>query len=335
MPIPLLVPIVAGAAALISGGYGAKKGYDAYSDFKDANATNEKAIRMYEDELNRLNNNREKTNSALEKLGRLKTEIYLGPLKKFCEIYPQIRNIDIELAKEFGIEISQDDIVSVDNIEQTVIEVTDVVKSVIASGTTGALAGFGAFGGVGALATTAGGTSIGTLSGVAATNATLAWLGGGSLAAGGLGMAGGMAVLGGLVTGPILAVAGKTMSSRAEKAKYDAKSNLTKVITQTKEMDVVSLKLTHIRNTTDEYKFTLEKLGEIFNEYVVFLNRIVQTETDFKKYNDREKCTVYSAVELANSTDEMCRQPILNQDGDIMSGLNRLISEYKELLAKY
>ena len=50
------------------------------------------------------------------------------------------------------------------------------------------------------------GTAIATLSGAAATNATLAFFGGGSLAAGGLGMAGGTAVLGGLVAGPALCV---------------------------------------------------------------------------------------------------------------------------------
>lgn len=40
------------------------------------------------------------------------------------------------------------------------------------------------------------GTAISSLSGAAATNATLAWLGGGSLAAGGGGMAAGSVVLG-------------------------------------------------------------------------------------------------------------------------------------------
>ena len=42
------------------------------------------------------------------------------------------------------------------------------------------------------------GAAISGLTGVAATNATLAWLGGGALSAGGFGVAGGMAVLGGL-----------------------------------------------------------------------------------------------------------------------------------------
>ena len=44
------------------------------------------------------------------------------------------------------------------------------------------------------------GTAIGSLSGAAATNATLAFYGGGTVASGGLGMAGGAAVVGGVVT---------------------------------------------------------------------------------------------------------------------------------------
>ncbi|MDP1276864.1 hypothetical protein Q6263_29240, partial [Klebsiella pneumoniae] len=49
---------------------------------------------------------------------------------------------------------------------------------------------------VSAIGTSSTGTAIGTLSGVGATNATLAWFGGGSVAAGGAGMSGGMLVLG-------------------------------------------------------------------------------------------------------------------------------------------
>ena len=61
-------------------------------------------------------------------------------------------------------------------------------------------------------------TAIATLNGVALTNATLAWLGGGSLAAGGLGVAGGMAILGGIVAAPVLAIGGMFLSSKAEVA---------------------------------------------------------------------------------------------------------------------
>lgn len=61
------------------------------------------------------------------------------------------------------------------------------------------------------------GTAIGTLGGVAAYNATLAWFGGGALAAGGAGMAGGTLVLGGVVIAPIIAVAAWHSRSKAKK----------------------------------------------------------------------------------------------------------------------
>ena len=51
---------------------------------------------------------------------------------------------------------------------------------------------------VASIGTASTGTAISTLSGAAATKATLAWLGGGALAAGGLGVAGGTVVLGGV-----------------------------------------------------------------------------------------------------------------------------------------
>ncbi|HNZ27298.1 MAG TPA: hypothetical protein PLG34_05640 [Spirochaetota bacterium] len=61
---------------------------------------------------------------------------------------------------------------------------------------------------VGQLAYASTGTAISTLSGAAATNATLAWLGGGSIAAGGGGIAAGATVLGGIVAIPALTVMG-------------------------------------------------------------------------------------------------------------------------------
>ncbi len=78
------------------------------------------------------------------------------------------------------------------------------------------LAAYSAYTGVGMLASTACGVAIAELSGVAATNATLAWLGGGALSVGGFGMVGGMVVLGGLVAGPALAIFGAVSADEME-----------------------------------------------------------------------------------------------------------------------
>src|SRR5690606_11838633 len=68
-----------------------------------------------------------------------------------------------------------------------------VLGSAAGAGVAGAAAGFAVYGGVMAFAAASTGTAIPSLAGVAATNATLAAIGGGSLATGGLGIAGGTA----------------------------------------------------------------------------------------------------------------------------------------------
>lgn len=66
------------------------------------------------------------------------------------------------------------------------------------------------------------GTAIGTLSGAAATNATLAWFGGGALAAGGAGMAGGTIVLGGILFAPLVYFAARGSHKKAAKIESEA-----------------------------------------------------------------------------------------------------------------
>jgi len=74
----------------------------------------------------------------------------------------------------------------------------------VAGAAVGGAAAYGAFVGAVSLGTASTGTAIAGLSGVAATNAALALLGGGTLAAGGAGVAGGMALLAGIVAAPAL-----------------------------------------------------------------------------------------------------------------------------------
>lgn len=89
------------------------------------------------------------------------------------------------------------------------------VLSVGFGGIMGGSMALGAWALVSAIGTASTGTAIGTLSGVAATNATLAWFGGGALAAGGAGMSGGMLVLGGIVAAPIIYFAAKGAWTKA------------------------------------------------------------------------------------------------------------------------
>ena len=79
----------------------------------------------------------------------------------------------------------------------------------------GASAAVGSWAMVGLLGSASTGTAIATLSGAAATNATLAWFGGGALAAGGGGMAAGMVTIGGIIALPLIAFSAWTTHSKA------------------------------------------------------------------------------------------------------------------------
>lgn len=93
-----------------------------------------------------------------------------------------------------------------------------------------------------ALGSASTGAAISGLSGVAATNATLAWFGGGALAAGGAGMAGGMAVLGGIVAIPMVYFAAKgshKKAKEAEEAKIKVEVAITEIRMQIETLPVV------------------------------------------------------------------------------------------------
>ena len=93
-------------------------------------------------------------------------------------------------------------------------EIEDVVASLgdtaarlgfsyVGSGAAGAVAAAGTYAAAGAFGTASTGAAISGLAGAAARNATLAWLGGGSLASGGGGIAAGMASLAGIALTPL------------------------------------------------------------------------------------------------------------------------------------
>ena len=92
-------------------------------------------------------------------------------------------------------------------IEISMIELATSLGGGVASGAvTGAAAAGGAYRIVGLFASASTGTAIRSLSGIAARNATLAWLGGGTLASGGGGIAAGAALLSRIVFAPLAAV---------------------------------------------------------------------------------------------------------------------------------
>jgi hypothetical protein len=119
--------------------------------------------------------------------------------------------------------------------------------SILVAGSSGGIAVVSAYTAVGILGTASTGTAIGSLGGVAATNATLAWFGGGAIAAGGGGIVVGTAVLGGIVATPILFVVANQAkkyyeNNKAVAAKYykELEAENSSLLKQKKHINTVS-----------------------------------------------------------------------------------------------
>lgn len=277
MPLPLLIAGVAVAA----GTYGAKKGYDAKKDFDTAERWDRWANDLYQEAEENLKQSRECAETALLDLGRTKFSLYQHSILPFVDLFSQIQTLEHK-----GIDTRKSDTLTPSelqgftHIEQGALAMTDVIGGGVAALGAGGLAGLAVYGGVGAMATASTGTAIGALSGVAATNATLAWIGGGSLAAGGMGVAGGMAVLGGIVAGPVLAVGGMIAASKAEAAKENAYAKHDQAELAAEKMNLAVVTTKGIEARASELDRVLKALQTQFKPMLSGLNNLIENESE-------------------------------------------------------
>lgn len=263
MAIPVLLWGVAAALAAT----GVVKGAGAISDLNDAKDIGERAERRYRRKEKELDETRQKINSDFEELGALKVDIFSNEIKHIIEVLSTAsgKQAQSEL-KNFSSSFSVVELKKMEKMVQASLELSANLGS---SAVAGALAGLGAYGSVPLIATASTGTAISTLSGAATTNATLAWLGGGSLAAGGFGMAGGMVALGGIVAGPALAVGGFMLASKAEEALTNAHEYRAKVEEAIEQMNLIEEGLHGLGLNAAEVQSALLKLREQFNKVKV------------------------------------------------------------------
>lgn len=258
----MALPFILAGAALLAGGIGVKKGIDAKEDFDRAKRIGRRAKRNHEDAIESLESEREKTNQSFQDLGRLKVSIFSDQIKYLVD---EIKKRKKAKSKMTGFEQMVEEL-NLPQMEKMVLGSLDIEKGLASGAASGALMGLGAYGSVGMLASASTGTAIASLSGAAATNATLAWLGGGSLAAGGFGMAGGMVVLGGLVAGPAIAITGFVMASKAEEALTKARDYESEVDQAIEKINSMEIVLKGLQANALEMSMTLTKLAKYFDE---------------------------------------------------------------------
>lgn len=259
MPFPAL--LLWGGAAIVAAA-GVKKGYDAHCDSDRAKEIGENAEQKYKKAEKSLESARKNTQEALEFLGQVKLAAFTNQIKHMVDMHKKFKSKLEGYNERVYIE-------NLKNFEVLVTKSIEVEKGLGTGAVGGALAALGAYGSVGALATASTGTAIGTLSGAAATNATLAWLGGGSLAAGGFGITGGMVALGGIALAPLLAIGGFWMASKAEEALTNAKKYAADVDMAVEKIKEIKIIMKGIRTAAAEQATVIHEAIDRFEQVKV------------------------------------------------------------------
>lgn len=327
MPIPFLFI----AAGVGTGLVGVGKGIKAGIDQKEANDTNRSAENRVERAKEKINTARTNCGKAIDGLGQRKISVLDESIKKFITEFEKLNHV--ELTESAGLNELQKMVIdkkSFSDLKELQGMASSMAGGLASGAMAGALTAFGAYGAAGALATASTGTAIASLSGAAATNATLAFFGGGSLAAGGLGMAGGTMVLGGLVAGPALAVLGFVVGSKASKNLDEANANWAKAKEFAEEMNAASDLCYGIRRRSDMFNRFLLRLQTVFDPLVYEMTQIIATKgTDYREFSEADRKCIASAMSLAGAIKAVLDTPILDDDGNLTEESGMIIEATK------
>lgn len=313
MPLPLLFIGLGAAGAALGIGKGIKAGVDA----KDANDTNQLANNIVNNSIDRLKTAQKRSSSAIENLGKMKVNILNTDMQSFITAFEKLKNV--YLSDSVGLEELQKfklDKQSISELKQMTHIAADLTQGMAGGAAAGALTAFGAWG-------------------AAATNATLAFFGGGALAAGGLGMAGGAAVLGGLIAGPALAVAGIVLGAKASKNKDNAYANLAEARKYEAEYKTTRLACNAIRRRAYMFYRLLIRIDALFAPLIGTLNEIIASfGTDYSKYSEQQKYSVVAAATVAGTVKSILDTAILTEDGKLTEESEKIGKEVSQRLDK-
>lgn len=330
MPLPLLFIGIAAA----TGGLGVGKTIKAGMDTNNANKLNKSAADIVNAATEEINTQRKACGNSLHSLGEEKLFVLDHSINEFLNTFSKIKNVDFRDSE--GIEELQKLHIDKQDFEELRAMANFAVAlagGAVAGAAGGALIAFGAYGAAQALACASTGTAIASLSGAAATNATLAFFGGGSLAAGGLGMAGGVAVLGGLVAGPALMAMGFIVGHTAKKELEKARNNKADALQSAAQLHTASLQCETIRRRIYMLYNLLARLDTYFLPLIYSMEDIFEKEgDDYRNYTPESKKIIASCASVAVSIKSVLDTPILTDDGLLTNESKETVSNVEEFL---
>lgn len=251
-------------------------------------------------------------NQSLEQLGEVKKKIWIE-LNSFMDVTSKVKNIpeQEELSEDGSIKFDKMDMI---NMRKLSIALDDAIVGGIASLTGGSLVGFATASGLTSVATASTGTAIAGLHGAAATNASLAALGGGTLELGGLGIAGGTIVMNALSFAPALAIGGLMVGKEGTKKLESAKNYSAVVEEHVKEAKSTIETMSKLQDLSKKMEATLNDIEKVFNTYFEYVNQMTGRTTDFKNFTKKEQKDFFIAIKLSIILKDLIYTELLQED---------------------
>ena len=294
----MVLPLIFLGGAAIASGVGAYKLWLSKQEYADARAQFDGAYSAYLEVVRTLEAERESAKHDLENLGlvRLNAMEVMGRAVAFLE---KAKLKQRNLSVEFELPIEQ-----LSAFAGAAMSAHEAALGLQQSAMAGAATAAGAYGLVGLLASAGTGTAIASLSGAAAQSATLAWLGGGALAAGGGGVALGTTVLGGLVVGPALAVAGFIVGAKVSEFSNEVERQITLLTSDAGVKEQFIVKLVALRQRIGEVMSTTDGLAH-------------QLDLSVRSADPAVHKDAHSVLKIAVRLGELLEASVLTSDGSL------------------
>lgn len=313
MPLPVILAGIAGAA-IVAIGEGIGLLIVASKDNEEADELNTESQVAFEEAKERLDISREQCAKQLEELGQLRRDIGASQIKEAAFLLSKIRRI------ESSGDVDRPTLPPVSDRElremRTISDSASSGAFVLGTGA-GALVAAGGFGIASMVAGTAG-------------TATLAWLGGGFVAAGSV-------LLGGIFVAPAILVGGLVQAAEAEESLAQAIRNHAEVKEVVSKMRAATSVLKAIRRAAKQCYQTTAKLSDRTALILDDLEAVIEKRSflgvvEYSRLNESDKRKVYTAVEFVRGLNTLIRAPILTKEGALDENYRKAIGDVRGLL---
>lgn len=316
MVAPLVIPLV---AAAVAGGGAAAKGV---SDIVKSRAMVRDARILHEASLSDLEAAQKPVHESVAAYGRQQIAAVTDTVGQFADWIERNQMAVNRLGHDpvEGVEISVPELPAMKN---EVKQAGSWIKGGVAGASAAVAAPQVALMGVSAFASASTGTAISSLGGAAATNATLAWLGGGSIAAGGGGMAAGSAVLGLVAATPAAFIGGITVAVIGSKQRTSAKQYAAEVVVACEHIRTAINLMPKISERVAELWGVLERLVTSANEAIAALDALTFDP-------DLHGSEFLKALQLVRAIREVVNTPVLDDaTGQLTDVSLKIVRKYQ------